>query len=217
MTGPQVALKASPQQARSAGAMRRVLEATERLLGNTLFEDLSIHSILEEANVSVGSFYARFHRKEDLLPLLYADYSRELAKNMADWLAPERWRGVGLEDRIRRLLDLAVETYRARQGLLRTVALLARSRPGQVPEVARAERRDQYEAAERLLLECRSEIRHANPALAVRMAILFSLSACREKILFSEAPHPASVRVSDLRLAEELARAVHAYLCAGEV
>ena len=212
MRAARSTLKANPQQARSQDTLQRVLDATERLLERMHFEDISIHQILEASEVSVGSFYARFHSKEDLLPLLYASYSADLARRMAGWLAPERWVGKALAERIRELMHLAVETYRARRGLLRAVALLARSRPRQVSRSALREREDQYRAAQRLLLQCHGEIRHEDPNLAVHVGMLFSLAACRDKILFAEAPHPASVRVSDGRLADELARALHAYL-----
>jgi AcrR family transcriptional regulator len=188
------------------------MRAVERLLERHHFEDISITQILKLAGVSVGSFYARFHSKEDLLPHLYAVYSENLAERMTDWLEPGRWAGKDLAQRLRELLRMAVANYRERRGLLRAVALLARSRPRQVAKSALCERGDQYRAAAALLLECRGEIRHRDPGLAVQTGILFALAACREKILFAEAPHPASVDISDEQLADELARALHAYL-----
>lgn len=205
-------LKAAPRQARSAGTLRALLHATEQLLERHHFEDIPIGRLLELAEVSVGSFYARFHSKEDLLPHLYAAYSDNLSERMGGWLAPERWAAKGLAIRLRELLRMAVANYRERRGLLRAVALLARARPGQVAKSAWRERDDQYRTAAALLLECRSEIRHPDPALAVQTGILFVLAACRDKILFAEAPHPASVKITDAQLAAELARALHAYL-----
>lgn len=205
-------LRSRPLQARSRDAVRRVLAATEQLLSTTHFEHLTVRRILRAAGVSAGSFYARFRSKEDLLPLLYAAYSRDLAGRMSAWLAPDAWRGAGLAQRIGRLTRLAVTNYRERRGLLRTVALLARSRPGRLARPARLERTDQYRSAERLLLACSGEIHHPDPSLAVRVGLLFTLATCRERILFTDAPHPASVRISDVRLARELARALHAYL-----
>jgi AcrR family transcriptional regulator len=212
MPGLRSSLKARPQQARSRDTLERVLRATERLLERMHFEDISIGQILEVSEVSVGSFYARFHSKEDLLPVLYAAYSKDLAGRMGRWLAPERWAGKRLVARVRELLRLAVASYRERRGLLRAVALLARSRPRQVVRTALRERVEQYQAAEQLLLQCRAEIRHPDPRLAVQTGILFTLAACRDKILFAEAPHPASVNVTDGQLADELARALCAYL-----
>ncbi len=211
MTTPG-SLKSAPRQARSQQTLDRLLRATEQLLEKSRFEDISIQQILRRSRVSVGSFYARFHSKDDLLPLLYASYSEDLALRMSAWLTPERWAGMTLAERIRECLELAVANYRGRRGLLRAVALLARSQPRQVTASALRERVDQYDAAARLLLQRRGEIRHPDPELAVQTGLLFTLAACRDKILFAEAPHPSSVNLSDSRLALEMSRAFHAYL-----
>jgi AcrR family transcriptional regulator len=192
--------------------MRRVLAATGRLLERMHFEDITIGQILELSDVSAGSFYARFHHKEDLLPHLYADYSADLAARMAAHLDPRRWEGKTLAERALLLCKLAVENYRQRRGLLRAVALLARSRPKQVAKSALRERDDQYRAAAKLLLQCQVEILHPQPDRAVPAGLLMVLAACRDKILFAEAPHPASVPLDDAQLATELARALYAYL-----
>lgn len=205
-------LKARPRQARSEETLRRVLAAATRLLERMHFEDITIGQILELSGVSAGSFYARFRSKEDVLPQLYAAYSDDLRARVSAVVAPERWVGRRLAERLQELMRLAVAAYRERRGLLRAVALLARARPRAVARTALREREDQYRAAIALILECRDEIRHPDPATAVPLAVLMALATCRDKVLFAEAPHPASVAVSDEQLATELARALHAYL-----
>lgn len=205
-------LKSAPRQERSEETLRRVLAATNRLLERMHFEDITISQILELSGVSAGSFYARFHSKEDVLPQLYAEYSAELATRTAALAAPARWADKSLAERIVGLTRLAVANYRERRGLLRAVALLARSRPKQVAKSALRERDDQYRAVAALLLECRAEIRHPEPERAVPAGILMALAACRDKILFAEAPHPASVALDGEQLALELARGLYAYL-----
>ena len=212
MPRPLPHLKAAPRQERSQDTLARVLRATEHLLDRMHFEDITLGQILERADVSVGSFYARFHSKEDLLPHLYTAYSENLRRRAAAAAAPERWAGKNLAARIRALMHLAVAAYREERGLLRAVALLARSRPKQVAKSALRERDDQYRTMAALLLACAGEIRHPAPARAVATGLLFALAACRDKILFAEAPHPASVTLTDEQLADELARALHAYL-----
>ncbi|MCX6952118.1 MAG: TetR/AcrR family transcriptional regulator [Verrucomicrobia bacterium] len=212
MSRRETSLKARPLQARSVDTLRRLLDATERLLAERHFEEITLHEIMELSGVSTGSFYARFHSKEDLLPHLYTEHSDGLRARMAADTDPARWRGVALAARIRALVTSPVRSYRARRGLLRAVALLARARPAAVAHSALRERDDQYRAAAALLLECRAEIRHAAPDLAVPAGLFFVLAACRDKILFAEAPHPASVKLTDDQLAAELAHALHAYL-----
>ena len=212
MARPAPHLKSAPRQARSEETLQRVLRATEHLLGRMHFEDITIGQILELSDVSAGSFYARFRSKEDVLPHLYAAYSEKLKPRMAAAIAPANWEGKKLAARIREMLHLVVAGYREERGLLRAVALLARSRPKQVAKSALRERDDQYRAMAALLLACAGEIRHPEPARAVQTGLLFALAACRDKILFAEAPHPASVTLTDDQLADELARALHAYL-----
>lgn len=212
MPRPPKTLKAAPRQERSEETLRAVLSATNRLLERMHFEDITIGQILELSDVSAGSFYARFRSKEDVLPHLYAEYSADLAQRMVGHVDPARWAGQKLAERIRGLMRLAVANYRERRGLLRAVALLARSRPKQVAKSALREREDQYRAAAALILECRREIRHPDPERAVPAGILMVLAACRDKVLFAEAPHPASVVLNDDELADELARALYAYL-----
>lgn len=193
-------------------ALERILLATSRLLKKRHFEDIGITQILKESGVSASSFYSRFRSKDDVLPLLYADYSEAQKRESIARFDPARLRGLDLAGRIQVLTTEAVRVYREQRGLLRTVALLARSRPQAVSRGALRERSDQYEAASALLLECRDEIRHPTPVLAVRTGILMALATCRDKILFAEAPHPSSVDLTDDELSREVARALFAYL-----
>lgn len=207
-------LKSLPLQIRSRETLRRLLDATEQLLAERHFEDIPIKDILTRSDVSAGSFYMRFRSKDDLLPHLYQSYSDDLRERMKEATDPAKWCHRPLAERIRQFVGRAIATYRERRGLLRAVALLARSRPQAVATSSLRERDDQYRAAARLLLECRPEIAHPNPEIAVRTGLFFVLAACRDKILFAEAPHPASLRLSETQLAAELSTALHAYLTA---
>ena len=60
-----------PQQERSRVTMRRILLATEELLGQHLLEDITLNDILGRSGVSVGAFYARFSGVDALVPALY--------------------------------------------------------------------------------------------------------------------------------------------------
>ena len=60
---------------------------------------------------------------------------------------PMRYARLSLPQLIQALLTQAVRTYRERRGLLRAVALLARSRPHEVAKSALRERDEQYRAA----------------------------------------------------------------------
>ena len=53
----------APQQARSQATLARLLDATEVLLDEAPFDDLSVQDICKAAKSSVGAFYARFADK----------------------------------------------------------------------------------------------------------------------------------------------------------
>ena len=67
------------QQSRSRATQERILNATAKLLRGNPFESISVRRIVEEAETSIGSFYARFRDKDALLPVLYAQ-SEEAAQ-----------------------------------------------------------------------------------------------------------------------------------------
>jgi len=205
-------LKSRPLQARSQETLDRILRATEELLERKPFDDIGITEILRRSRVSAGSFYARFKSRDDLLPWLYARYSENEKRLAPERFDPRRLQGLKLAGAIQTLTREAISVYRGRRGLLRTVALLARSRPSAISRGAITERAEQYGEAAALLLRFRSEIKHPDPELAVKTGILMALSLCREKVLFGEAPHPRSVDIDDDVLSRETARCLHAYL-----
>ena len=56
-----------PVQARSRRTLARILDASLTLLGERGRDGLTVQDIVSRAGTSVGSFYARFSGKEDLL------------------------------------------------------------------------------------------------------------------------------------------------------
>lgn len=70
-----------PQQARSQRTLDALLDATEALLENRLFQDISINEIIARADSSAGSFYSRFNDKQALLHALHERFiQRSLEK-----------------------------------------------------------------------------------------------------------------------------------------
>jgi hypothetical protein len=140
-----------------------------------------------------------------------------LDQRIESQLDAERWKGVRLAERVEALVREAVHAYRTRRGLLRAVVLHARSHPEAARQLPHERRSKLYGRIAQLLLACRDEIRHPDPPIAVSTGFFFVAAACRDKILFGESPHPASLAVSDHQLAAELSRALFAYLTADTV
>lgn len=64
-----------PKQERSRETLERILTAAESLLDGRPFAEISVDDIVNHADVSRSSFYARFENKDALLPLLYERYA----------------------------------------------------------------------------------------------------------------------------------------------
>jgi len=202
----------APQQARSRATLDRFLAATLELLAERRFEDAPVAEIARRARASVGAFYARFADKDALM----AHVNQSLFEGgRARWdalLASERWHGRGAAEIVEEVVATIIRKRRAHKGLLRALALYARSRPtpGFLDQAA-ALNRHVHGRLCALLLERRRELGHPDPERAIGFGLLMVDGATRDLILFDElAPLPR--KPSDAALARELTRAWLAYL-----
>ena len=203
-----------PQQARSRETEERILRALSDLLRHHPFDRLSVSEIAARAGVSVGGFYARFSSKQDaLLHLSYEAYVAETTLAAADVLAPGRWRERGIAAVTHAYFRLMVESTRRHHALIRE--LVHRSRARNSTMVAE-DAYDRFAAAvfepfRALLLERAAEVRHPDPALAMRVGFSACQSALREAIL---CPHmrPTMGEIADEELIGEMTRMLCGYL-----
>ena len=165
--------------------------------------------LARRAQSSVGSFYARFSDKDGLLDYLDELYTRDITASSECLTQAEQ--SEGLESLVRTLIGSLVAYHRADRGLIRALVLRARTRR----EPAFDERTSRMNALIpgmlSLLERRRYEIRHPRPKRAVFLALAFTFSALRDRILFPESildPQPSS----DEELTEELSRSMLAYL-----
>ncbi|MEO2122836.1 MAG: TetR/AcrR family transcriptional regulator, partial [bacterium] len=59
-----------PKQSRSRRTLEHIVQAALEILEEQGYTALTVQSVVDRANSSVGSFYARFSGKEDLLDYL---------------------------------------------------------------------------------------------------------------------------------------------------
>lgn len=208
---PRQALR-PPQQDRSRATLRRFLEATLALLGERRFEEASVAEIARRARSSVGAFYARFEGKQALVACLNQRIFEEGRERWGAFLAPERWRGRDAAAVMRGVVRHVVRKRRANRGLLRALALHARSHPQPgFAEAAAASNRHVHALLRALLLARRAELGHPDPERAIGMGLLLVDAATREAILFDEA-RLVPGGLSDAVLVRELSAAWLAYL-----
>jgi AcrR family transcriptional regulator len=207
-----------PRQARSRDTEERILRALSDLLRNHPFDRLSVSQIAARAGVSVGGFYARFPSKHDaLLHLSYEAYVAETTRAAAEALDPARWRGLGIAPVAAAYFRLIVESTRRHHALIRELVHRARAR-GATPVAEDAHDRfaatvlDPFRA---LLLERAAEIRHPDPALAVRVGFSACQSALREALL-CPTMRPTMGEIADDQLAAEITRMLCRYLGADD-
>lgn len=192
--------------------MDRFADAMEELLQTRTFEEISIQDIVRRSGRPIGSFYARFGGKEALLPLLYQRYHDRLEELFRSRLSRVDWEALDLRGAVRAMVDFLIGTYDQNRGLIRAVALFARTRPDALPAEILPHRRRIYDLPVQILARHRPHIAHANPIAAIRFGIFMVSSVAREKILFGEAPHARITPMSRRAIREELSRALHSYL-----
>lgn len=199
-------------QARSRRTLDRILDATEALLGDRTFEDLTIAEVLKRAGASVGAFYARFSGKEALLDAIYDRHQRQVQDAMKAALDPAAWADRPVAQIVEVLVHQTVRLYRDHRGLLRTLVLRGHAKPDW--RYAEPNEREGLVISKvgALLAARKSEIKHPDPASAARLGFLMVVATVREKVLFGDSTASA-VELSDAQLETELARAFLAYLC----
>jgi AcrR family transcriptional regulator len=199
-----------PQQTRSQATLDRILDAAETVLEDKSFGEATLAEIMDRAGVTVGAFYRRFPDKDALLHLLDNRFFDELHELAQTALGESKWEGATVSQIVHEFTDTAVQLYRERRGLLRSLFLRARTDPV-IMQSAREVNAHYIHRLRTLLLARADQIRHPDPERAVELGFMILVGALRETILFGEVwPKPQAV--VDDRLANELARVYLAYL-----
>jgi AcrR family transcriptional regulator len=129
-------------------------------------DGLTVHGVVDRADSSVGSFYARFGGKDDLLEYLASRVWDEALERWNAAVEARSWSDMDLAEITEGAVGLLVDVRRTRVGYLRDLDRL--SGGGDAYERFR---RHLLASLETLLLERRSEMQHPNPQLAVRLGL----------------------------------------------
>jgi AcrR family transcriptional regulator len=174
-------------------------------------ENATVAGIVKRAGASVGSFYARFAGKDDLI--LYLQ-DRIWAEARARWdgeLEREDWGSLSMEEVVEGVVSLLLRSFRADY---------------HQREILGRERRHDDEGARRvfafhqhilstvtpLFLAHRREITHPDPEWAIRLGYRFAVGAIREILELEGAVGIVDGAARAEALIPELARAWIAYL-----
>ena len=156
-----------PQQARSRRTLERIVRAALDILDQEGPDGVTVQAVVARARSSVGSFYARFRGKEDLLEYLEERVWREAEQRWQERLQEHDWTALSLEELVRGAVRLLADARRSRASSLRA---LDRMGAGSGDGYA-SFRRYVLQSLSELLLERQDQIRHPSPELAVRLSL----------------------------------------------
>ena len=196
----------APRQDRSRRTLDRIVAAARRLLADQGIASVTVQSVVVNAGASVGSFYARFWGKEDLLHFVHQEVWEDVRAWWDQALDRGEWQSLTLDGSVDRAVALLQESVDA----FATERRALRGRPEGVSAEETFRRQIRHSLIERILLNY-GAINHPEPGVAVDLG----LRAVYGAILDLEADGEISTdelarRASQAR--QELTRLLLAYL-----
>jgi AcrR family transcriptional regulator len=203
-----------PKQARSRKTLDSIAQAALELMEEGGVESATVAAIVERAGASVGSFYARFAGKDDLIRYLQDRIWSEARDRWDAALEAQNWEALSIDSVVEGVVGLLLHSFRADY---------------HQREVLGRERRQDEEGARRvfefhqhilstvtpLFLAHREELTHPDPEWAIRLGYRFAVGAIREILELVGAVGIVDGAATPEAIIPELARAWIAYLGAG--
>ncbi len=204
-----------PKQDRSQQTLDRIATAALVLMEEKGVEKATVAEIVERAEASVGSFYARFAGKEDLIRYLQENVWTDARERWNHALAAEAWEGLSMSKVVEGVVGLLLRSLVAD---FHRRKVLGRER-GLDPESARlvlSFHQHILSTVTPLLLDRRSEITHPDPEAAVSFGYRMVVGAVREFLEMEDVRAVSRTGGADSLIPEnlgtELARAWSGYL-----
>ena len=164
---PKPAQVKPPKQTRSQRTLERIVAASLELLATEGPAGLTVHAVVDKADSSVGSFYARFKGKDDLLDYLGERVWTEALERWNDALVSRDWSELELGDVIEGAVGLLIDAQRSRSAYLKALDWAA----GRQNDAYDTFRSQLLVGLAVMLLEHEKEIEHEDPQLAVRLGL----------------------------------------------
>lgn len=192
-----------PKQLRSQRTLERIARASFEILEEDGAAGLTLQAVIARARSSVGSFYARFSGRDELLAYLGERAWREAATRWDQAVEASGQEGVALPGALHDTARLLGEAVRARATHLSAL----RRAPGTGEEAWAAFQAHVLRSLERLLLARAGEMAHPDPEVAIRLGLRAALAVLEEADEGGEAgPMPLEVRI------DEATKLLRAYL-----
>lgn len=207
-----------PKQDRSQQTLDRIASAALELMEEAGVEGATVAAIVARAEASVGSFYARFPAKTDLIRYLQERVWTEARERWDGALSMEAWEGLPMVTVVEGVVGLLLRSLRADYQRRRALGV---NRPSDnaAAQLALSFHEHLLSTVTPLLLTRRGEISHPEPEAAIRFGYRATVGAIREFLSLEEAWALTPEEMGDLLqgddLGRELARLWSGYLDPG--
>jgi AcrR family transcriptional regulator len=200
----------TPKQDRSRATLERILDATEALLDERGLDEITVSDIVGRAGSSVGSFYARFPGKDDLVDALMERYHQDVVRDLEKASADSDLKPLDLRAKARWFVEKVISTCRRRRGLLRLRLQLRLSGANRLPDERGRDVRV-VSVIRELFLPCFDEITRSDPGEALTFALRLVDGVSAFAVLMEEVSGSYG-GLSDEAAVEEVTHAFVSYL-----
>jgi AcrR family transcriptional regulator len=190
-----------PRQERSRRTLSRIVRAARELVAEQGADATSVQQIVQRAESSVGSFYARFGGKEDLFDYIERSVWQEARDRWGRALEERAWETLPLPELAAGVVQVLLDVGR-HQARVRRALLVRRSSGAATP--AEEFQTEVHHGLRRLLLSHASELTASDPERAVDLGLRVVVGGLRE---LEDAED-----VSDEEIVREVSRLLLAYL-----
>lgn len=156
-----------PKQDRSKQTLERIVAASLEILATEGPSGLTVHKVVEKADSSVGSFYARFRGKDDLLEYLGDRIWTEALERWTEALEARDWGELSLAEMAEGSVGLLIDAQRSRSAYLRALDWAS----GGPDNAYRTFRAELLVGLGEILLRRSDEMSHPDPPLGVRLGL----------------------------------------------
>jgi AcrR family transcriptional regulator len=196
-----------PRQARSQETLQRFLDATQQLLEERPFDEITVADIVRRADRTVGSFYARFDDKYAVLYELVEHVFARISDVVRAFCDPVRWDGQPVSEFVSESVRLNVQAYR-RTGSLFRAAFAAATLDERFRDLRVQVMQFCAEQQKQFLLTRAAELRCPDPARASDQMFELVAAALDHELLFGR--FTATSPTSDVDLVADLtAQSLH--------
>jgi AcrR family transcriptional regulator len=182
-----------------------MVDAALEIVAETGVEGITVQAVVERAKASVGSFYARFAGKEELIVELEERVWNDARRRWDAAVSAQAWDGLSLVETVALAVRLLQDSGRVSEGARRGLRVRV---GGAARERTLAAHTDLI--LEELILRREEDILHPDPALAVDVGLRAVQGVLKED---GERPGPQRTE-PDEELAQELTTLLLSYLTA---